>query len=60
MQDIVYMLLLVAVFAVLALFVVACDHIIGPDETALAESAPRTPVDPTADPTAAKAARRAA
>jgi hypothetical protein len=56
MQDIVYMLLLVAVFAVLALFVVACDHIIGPDETALAESAPRTP----ADPTAAKAASRAA
>jgi hypothetical protein len=59
MQDIVYMLLLVVVFTVLALFVVACDHIIGPDETALAESAPRTPVDPTAEG-AAKAARRAA
>ncbi|HEY4938949.1 MAG TPA: hypothetical protein VIJ69_07945 [Actinomycetota bacterium] len=49
MQDIVYMALLVVVFAVLALFVVACDHIIGPDETALAESAPRTPAGPTAE-----------
>jgi hypothetical protein len=57
MQDIVYMLLLVVVFAVLALFVVACDRIIGPDETALAESAPRTPVDPAAE---GSAARRAA
>jgi hypothetical protein len=57
MQDIVYMALLVVVFAVLALFVVACDHIIGPDETALAESAPRTPVGPTAE---GSAARRAA
>jgi hypothetical protein len=53
MQDIVYMALLVVVFAVLALFVVACDHIIGPDETALAESAPRTPADPTAEASAA-------
>jgi hypothetical protein len=59
MQDVVYMALLVVVFAVLALFVVACDHIIGPDETALAESAPRTPADPTAEG-AAKAAPRAA
>ena len=43
MQDVVYLLLLLAVFVVLGLFVVACDRIIGPDEEALAESAPPTP-----------------
>jgi len=38
MQDVVYMLVLVAFFALAGLFVVACDRIIGPDEAALAES----------------------
>jgi len=49
MQDIVYLLLLLAVFVVLGLFVVACDRIIGPDEEALAESAPPTPAHPLAE-----------
>ena len=57
MQDIVYMVLLLAVFAVLALFVVACDRIIGPDEAALAESAPPSPIQPLSD---FEPARRAA
>jgi hypothetical protein len=51
MQDVVYLLILLAVFAVLGLFVVACDRIIGPDEEALAESAPPTPVHPLAERT---------
>lgn len=46
MQDLIYMILLVATFAVLGLFVVACDHIIGPDDQALADSAPPAPVHP--------------
>ena len=49
MQDVVYLLLLLAVFVVLGLFVVACDRIIGPDEEALAESAPPTPTHPLAE-----------
>jgi hypothetical protein len=51
MQDVAYLLLLLAVFAVLGLFVVACDRIIGPDEEALAESAPPTPAHPLAERT---------
>jgi hypothetical protein len=38
MQDLVYMLVLVAFFVLAGLFVVACDRIIGPDEDALAEA----------------------
>ena len=49
MQDIVYMVLLLGVFAVLAAFVVACDRIIGPDEAALAESAPPSPIQPVSE-----------
>jgi hypothetical protein len=37
MQDVIYVAALVAFFALAGLFVVACDRIIGPDETALAE-----------------------
>jgi hypothetical protein len=51
MLDVVYLLILLAVFVVLGLFVVACDRIIGPDEEALAESAPPTPVHPLAERT---------
>ena len=40
MQDIVYVAVIVAFFAIAALFVVACDRIIGTDENALAESQP--------------------
>lgn len=40
MQDVVYMAVLVAFFGVIALFVVACDRIIGPDGVALAEEEP--------------------
>ena len=38
MQDAVFMLVLLAFFSAAALFVVACDRIIGPDEDALADS----------------------
>ena len=37
MQDLIYVAVMVAFFAVAALFVVACDKIIGSDEVALAE-----------------------
>jgi hypothetical protein len=43
MADLVFMVVLVAFFALAGLFVVACDRIIGPDEAALAESTPGTP-----------------
>jgi len=35
MQDLVYVGVIVAFFAIAALFVLACDKIIGADETAL-------------------------
>jgi hypothetical protein len=38
MQDIVYVAVLIAFFAVAALFVVGCDKIIGTDEEALSQS----------------------
>ena len=41
MQDIVYVAVLIAFFAVAALFVVGCDKIIGTDEEALSQSRAR-------------------
>jgi hypothetical protein len=37
MQDLLYIAVMVAFVMVAALFVVACDKIIGPDEVALAD-----------------------
>ena len=34
MADLIYVAVIVAFFAVAALFVIACDHIIGPDDAA--------------------------
>jgi hypothetical protein len=56
MQDVVYMLVLVAFFVLAGLFVVACDRIIGPDEEALANtsrSAPDPDATVTSEPVAA-------
>jgi hypothetical protein len=39
MQDVIYVLVFIAFFAIAALFVVGCDKIIGSDEEALAEGA---------------------
>ena len=43
MQDVVFLVVLVAFFALAILFVVACDRIIGRDEDALAEGARGAP-----------------
>ena len=43
MQDVVFMVVLIGFFALAALFVVACDRIIGRDEEALAEGARGAP-----------------
>ena len=43
MQDVVFVVVLVAFFGLATLFVVACDRIIGRDEDALAEGAPGAP-----------------
>jgi hypothetical protein len=40
MQDVVYVAVMVAFFAMSALFVVGCDRIIGSDEDALAQTRP--------------------
>lgn len=40
MQDLIYVAVMIAFFAVAALFVVACDKIIGSDEAALTEGQP--------------------
>lgn len=37
MQDVLFLVVLVAFFGLAGLFVVACNRIIGPDEEALAE-----------------------
>lgn len=37
MQDVIYLVVMVAFVVVSALFVIGCDKIIGPDDTALAE-----------------------
>jgi hypothetical protein len=44
-NDLTYVAILIAFFALAALFVIACDKIIGPDEIALrvGEHAPREP-----------------
>jgi hypothetical protein len=42
-QDFFYVLGLIVFFAVAGLFVLACDHIIGPDEAALTEGARGAP-----------------
>jgi hypothetical protein len=39
-QDLVYVAVMIAFFAIAALFVVGCDRIIGSDEAALTESQP--------------------
>jgi hypothetical protein len=39
MQDLVYVAVIVAFFAIAGLFVLACDKIIGADETALGSDA---------------------
>jgi len=44
-NDVAYVAILIAFFAVAALFVIACDKIIGPDEIAL-----RLGEDGTAEP----------
>ena len=43
MQDVVYILVLIAFFVLAGLFVVACDRIIGRDEDALAEGSRGAP-----------------
>ena len=40
MQDLVYVAIMIAFFALSALFVVGCDRIIGSDEEALAQTLP--------------------
>jgi hypothetical protein len=40
MQDLIYVAVMIGFFVVAALFVVACDKIIGSDEAALEESQP--------------------
>jgi hypothetical protein len=40
MEDLLYILVMVALVAVAAAFVVGCDKIIGPDDVALAEQGP--------------------
>jgi hypothetical protein len=40
MQDVVYVAVMVAFFALSALFVVGCDKIIGSDEEALSQTLP--------------------
>jgi hypothetical protein len=37
MQDVIFMAVLVGFFILAGLFVVACDHLIGPDREALLE-----------------------
>jgi hypothetical protein len=48
MQDVVYVAALFVFFAIAALFVVACDKIIGSDEDALAEAERGAPAPPSA------------
>jgi hypothetical protein len=40
MQDLIYVASMIAFFAIAALFVVACDKLIGSDEAALAQHQP--------------------
>jgi hypothetical protein len=43
MQDVVFMVVLVAFFGLATLFVIACDRIIGRDDEALADGARGAP-----------------
>jgi hypothetical protein len=43
MADLIYLAMLVAFFGIAALFVVACDKIIGPDDVALNEGLTTAP-----------------
>jgi hypothetical protein len=45
-NDVTFVAIMVAFFALAALFVVACDKIIGSDEEALAASEELTPTEP--------------
>jgi hypothetical protein len=51
-QDLVYVATMIAFFVIAALFVVACDRIIGSDEAALAETRPAAQ-EPAAEKVAA-------
>jgi hypothetical protein len=54
MQDVIYVLVLFAFFGLGALFVVACDRIIGSDEEALAQGiAGAAAAEPNREKTAA-------
>ena len=57
MADLIYVSVLIAFFAVAALFTVACDKIIGPDDVALREGLAAAP---TPTPAPETDARRAA
>jgi hypothetical protein len=50
MADVIYLAILFAFFGVAALFVVACDKIIGPDDVALREGLTSAPTTPTPEP----------
>jgi len=52
-QDVVYVAVLFAFFALAALFVVGCDRIIGPDEVELADAAPSGDPEPESQELAA-------
>jgi len=43
--DLIYIAVLIAFFAVAALFVVACDHIIGADDSAVTGTREPAPLD---------------
>jgi hypothetical protein len=49
MADVIYLAVMFAFFGVAALFVVACDKIIGPDDVALREGLASAPT-PTPEP----------
>jgi hypothetical protein len=49
MADVIYLAVMFAFFGIAALFVVACDKIIGPDDVALREGLASTPT-PTPEP----------
>jgi hypothetical protein len=53
MADFIFIIVMVAFFALAALFVKACDLIIGPDDVALAE---RATGEPEPEPTGAERA----
>ena len=45
MADLIYVAVIIAFFAVAALFVVACDHIIGADDSAVTGTREPAPLD---------------